>query len=201
MNSSLNAVVIVVATLGISTIACSAPLPEDETALSESELAVGGKTKPVLIPEDLNDPGTGCFISNPVCALRPAEAKSGFLREDVTLERQRCVNRAREWSIWCGNGPSDLSVAEFRIHGTVTAAGRVQQTNDSQCIISLPNCPASPGWAGVFGDDGRGADANPEACAVRASEYHSWCGLAPDVRVQSNFVRDGAKVGSYQYRR
>jgi hypothetical protein len=149
-----------------------------------------------LAPETVkSDARLGCFIKTVCRSLPwlPPEFRDEY--QGASLSAQRCSQRAREYSDWCGNIlAAEESIAEFRVPG-LSSKVVARPANDSSCIVALKACPRFPPYAGAqFGDIFDGSDVNPARCHLRAAEYHSWCGLAPADRVNSvtaSFLKAG----------
>jgi hypothetical protein len=141
--------------------ACTGPPEEEKTAESSSAL-------------DQN--GNGCVILNPDCALAPWAAHSGWAPDADGFggDPASCVDRARQWSVWCGNPAGAVTASQFLVHGNPVAQGGYVG-NASRCVVSLGGC-RSLGWGPVtFGDDWLNSGSDPARCQARAKEWSDYC--------------------------
>jgi len=204
---ALAALVPGLALLAVSVSAC-APDAEEPAADAEyvasttDELVTRTSTGKVFItPDELAHPGTGCFVTNPTCALNPGASLATPTRESWVLSLDACLARAAEWSVWCGNGSNTVSSAAFQIRGDVVKQVTSRPANDTRCIVNLPVCRKAPQSVGRFGDAFGGADGVPARCSVRAAEYHQWCANLPGDRVVTSFENRGAVQGVWAFPR
>ncbi len=175
--------------------ACTAEATDDDAVAEStgSELVVGAPGSNISVTGDeLADPGTGCFVTNPTCSLNAGLALAQATREDWIRDSARCTQRAAEWSGWCGNLQGASTRASFRLHNRQVANTVFTASNDTRCVISLGFCNRSPNSKGVFGDTFEGADTDATRCAGRAKDFFDWCGNPLPAKVGARFDRGGA---------
>jgi hypothetical protein len=170
--------VVSVVAVSLFVAACSTAAPEEE-ATKETSSA-------------LDQNGNGCIILNPVCPLFPWEARPDW-RPDYDgfgMDPASCMDRARQWSVWCGNPAGTPTGAQFLVGGNpVAQTGYV--ANDSRCIVSVGGCRRL-GWGPLtFGDDWAASDVNADRCASRPKEWSDWCGNPSGLPVSSVFDAPG----------
>jgi hypothetical protein len=134
---------------------------------------------------------SGCNIELKACHNNPARARS-FLdnHQSADTDQQRCLRRALEHHMACGNSFNESVTAEFYKNGQKLAA---QNTLDG-CVIEQGSCIKHPQKVGNFMDNSKNASYDKEVCLKRAREYHSWCGNAYENVVTAIFYQRGEVV-------
>jgi hypothetical protein len=161
--------------------ACSAS-PPDEEATAASSAA-------------LDQNGNGCVILNPVCALFPQFANGNWAPDAPGFGQDppSCMDRARQWSIWCGNTGGAATGAMFLVGGNPVAQTGYA-ANDTRCVVSLGGC-AKLGWGPMtFGDEWANSDGDPGRCAARPKEWSDWCANPSGLPTRSFFEAPGAHL-------
>jgi hypothetical protein len=147
----------------------------------------------------LDSSGDGCIIANPVCAVRPAFAHGDFQPDSLgDPSPPACMDRARQWSVWCANPPGISTAATFLVGGQPVAQTVYTQQIPTHCITNLAECDAYPTWAGSFGDDWLGSYTDPGRCMSRPKEWSDFCHNHTGVVLTSTFDGPGVHLdGAY----
>jgi hypothetical protein len=135
--------------------------------LSEAELATILTKKPWL------GTLTGCMIYQPYCSNHGPEHAGYFLdtTDDAATNETRCLHRASEFHVWCGNQRSDRTVAVF------LGTSALEVFPPFGCALFQRGCPAvgSGSFEGVFFDEFEDSFMNETRCLRRALEYRMYC--------------------------
>lgn len=127
-------------------------------------------------------PAQGCWIHQSTCnrdatwtgVFRDAwgEKKLGSGQDEA-----RCMKRAQEYAVWCGNSKRHSTMAEYRPTGNTGYFPAAKG-----CFISQDLCVKHPATASpwpfrdLYGEKHVSAGKKASNCHARAREYHSWCG-------------------------
>jgi len=127
-------------------------------------------------------PATGCWIHQSRCNRDSTwtgvfRDSWGEKRLNTANDEERCLQRAREYAVWCGNSQRYSTMAEYRGSGNMRyyPAGK-------GCFISQDTCVNHPAtvspwpFRDLYGEKNVQAGTKQQNCHARAREYHSWCG-------------------------
>ncbi len=147
-------------------------------------------------------PATGCWIHQSTC--NRDSTWTGVFRDawgekklSTGSDEARCLKRAREYAVWCGNSKKHSTMAEFRTTGNTAYHPAGKGCFISQDICVNQTATASP-WPfrDLYGEANVAAGKKQANCHARAREYHSWCGNPSSAPTTAEF-RPSMKSASY----
>lgn len=147
-------------------------------------------------------PPTGCWIHQSQCnrdATWTGVFRDAWGEKNLATgtDEARCLKRAREYAVWCGNTHKHTTMAEFRGSGNT----RYYPARKG-CFISQDLCVKHPATASpwpfrdLYGEKNVKAGQNEQNCMARAREYHQWCGNPMSAVTKAEF-RPTLKRASY----
>jgi hypothetical protein len=134
----------------------------------------------------------GCLIQNYTGCNNSPSLPRAFRDnyENASYNADRCLQRAPEYTSWCGNGPTQSISAYF-----YTTAGSTGSR------FSFGAGCAIEGWCQSLNrrlndvDNYEGSATNQDRCLRRAAEYYSWCGNSPRmVTTPSRYTYDANSI-------